>query len=140
MLNMIGLILGAVLFIGLAVACLPYALGAAGIGIAIWLTFSYWKIAIPVWLALMALGVYLHNEDKKKVKAWKEKFSTPKQLWEIEAAIDSITQNSIIDLNENENYKFTSCLDNNIPYGRVNAFLNFFDFGGFNLQVQHPQS
>lgn len=128
---MIHFIIGGIVtlfFIGLLVTCLPYAIGAAIIGGLIWLTYAYWKIAVPLWITFFALGMWMAKKEKDRIRAWKTEPSQP--LWPGEAnnRIWNITHESISeDRNKSKDYIF-SIRDSeySIPYGRANAFLNFF--------------
>ena len=128
---MIHFIIGGIVtlfFIGLLVTCLPYAIGAAIIGGLIWLTYAYWKIAVPLWITFFALGMWMTKKEKDRIRAWKNEPSQPLWPGEVNNKIWSIICKSISeDRNKNNDYIFAiRDIGHSIPYGRANAFLNIF--------------
>lgn len=128
---MIHFVIGGIVtlfFIGLLVTCLPYAIGAAIIGGLIWLTYAYWKIAVPLWITFFALGMWMAKKEKDRIRAWKNEPSQPLWPGEVNNKIWSIICKSISeDRNKNNDYIFAiRDIEHSIPYGRANAFLNIF--------------
>lgn len=128
---MIHFIIGGIVtlfFIGLLVTCLPYAIGAAIIGGLIWLTYAYWKIAVPLWITFFALGMWMAKKEKDRIRAWKNEPSQPLWPGEVNYKIWNITHEAIFeDRNKSNDYIFSiRDSEHSIPYGRANAFLNIF--------------
>ena len=128
MFQIIGIIIGGLILLALLRAALPYAIGLGLIIFLCWLTYAYWQIAIPCWIGLIALGAWYAKKEKEEIAAWKKTQPEPLSEAEIITSIyNSAESTDIIDSNEDEEYKFSQLGEKNtIPYGRVNAFLNFF--------------
>ncbi|UZP68739.1 hypothetical protein N1030_07145 [Desulfovibrio mangrovi] len=125
--------------IGLALAAYlwRYALGAAIIGVTIWVTYLYWKIALPVLGAFFVLCIWAHLHEKSKIKKWKKKASDPLSTYEIDRIVSRFVEDSgIVDANNRNGYIFKG-EEGNLPYGRLNAFLNFFNKSANEIEVYY---
>ena len=88
--------------------------------ISVYLIIDYFYIGISI---LLFLGIHLIN-NKQKIKRWIKEKSPIFTEEQVDSTLISILQKNIRNDNNVEEYKFN---ETKIPYGRVNAFLNYFD-------------
>lgn len=128
MFQVIGAIIGLLILISLLRVALPYVFGIGVIIFLCWLTYAYWQIAIPCWIGLIFIGIWVEKKEKEKIAIWKNTVPEPiSEAEAIENVFNSANEVAFSDNNPDAEYIFSNIGEsNNIPYGRVNAFLNFF--------------
>lgn len=87
---------------------------------AISMAFEFYYIVIPI----VALLIYYMFSNKKKLKEWVEEKSPIFTEEQVDDLLIPIIDSNIAADNNVESYKFNNT---KLPFGRVNAFLNYFE-------------
>ena len=110
-------------------------LGLAVLAVIGYYSIQYYKIAIPLIASIILfVTLYAYTERKKRIKEisnWISREIPPCEINEIITILDQADYEKF-DNNQNTEYKFKG---SSIPYGRANAFLNFFKK---NIQNESP--
>ena len=127
------LIIACVVSAKFRVQVLSFILGAAILGLMIYLAIdnfsTLWPIALIGFGVLIVLGIIMviveDSRDKKAIAEWLSKRSNTMTSAQIENLLKSIIPElSKADSNPKNKYDYES---SNIPFGRINCFLNYFD-------------
>lgn len=95
------------------------------------LIFTVIKFALSGFVILMALGYIITLVEKKQIKKWLNQDVSIMSRWQVEDMICPYS-NVFYDSDGNSGAKFVR---ESLPYGRVNAFLNYF---GLNSDMEEP--
>lgn len=100
-----------------------FIIGAALIIGIIALAINFYPLVLSIIGLVIIYNWYERNKTKRMVKSWYNQAPSRFTLQAIDNIIVRLVENISDHDNNNENYKFDVY---NLPYGRINAFLNYF--------------
>lgn len=103
---------------------IKYAVVIGAVAVVIYLAVKFYYISVPIIVLCLLVAAFMYIKEKLSIIKWIRKKTEPVLEIEIDDVFSqSINQLKEVDENE-ESYRFDKLV---LPYGRANAFLNYFD-------------